>query len=71
MRNFRRQMKERGLRPDMTSATYWRYATGQLPGFGKFLLANPDLAIALAVDAVQAAIEGEEPFREKEEGRAA
>lgn len=35
----------------LPTATYWRYANGQLPTFGRLLMDHPDLIDALAADA--------------------
>jgi hypothetical protein len=36
---------------ELPAVTYWRYANGILPFFGRFLLNHPDLAQAFAADA--------------------
>ena len=36
----------------LTTGTYWRYVNGLLPAFGQFVVQRPDLARALAEDAV-------------------
>lgn len=41
----------------LPAGTYWRYSVGQLPPpFGPLLVNNPDLAAALAEDAVDLAL---------------
>jgi hypothetical protein len=37
---------------ELPAGTYWRYAHGHIPAFGRFLLKHPDLAKAFAADAV-------------------
>lgn len=45
----------KALSRDLPTGTYWRYANGQLPTFGRFLADNPELAQALADDAAELA----------------
>lgn len=41
----------------LPSGTLSRYSNGKLPGFGRLLLENPELALALAEDAASLAQE--------------
>lgn len=47
--NFRQALKK--YSNTLTYGSRWRYGRGMFPLFGEFLLENPELIIALAIDA--------------------
>lgn len=50
--NFVAALRELPLYREMSGMTAWRWNRGDLPEFAKYLLAYPELAAALAEDAV-------------------
>lgn len=52
----------------LTAGTYWRYVKGLLPAFGRFIVEHPELARALADDAMQLAETRELPIVAQERG---
>jgi hypothetical protein len=51
----------------ISSGTYWRYMNGLLPAFGALLVERPELAQALAEDALDRATQPVEPEPETQE----
>jgi hypothetical protein len=50
-----------GFSKELPSGTFWRYSNGMLPPpLGELLVKNPELAQALAADAVELAKKGDE-----------
>lgn len=45
---------------ELSTGTFWRYANGWLPAFGRFIVERPELAKALADDAADLAARREE-----------
>jgi hypothetical protein len=61
MRLPRFQEALKGHSKSLSTGTYWRYMNGLLPAFGELLVERPELAQALAADAVElAATKGDE-----------